>query len=73
MSYVVRQYRLTRPQCYNFGCIGYEDVSARQGYYETAESGIEAAEQLKKVYPGEKFDVQHWDGGENHGRLIGRF
>lgn len=66
------EYRLTRYRLYELGCIGYENLLARQGHYVLAASGIEAAEQLRKSYPGEKFDVQRWDG-EQKGTYIGRF
>lgn len=68
-----KEYRLTRHCLYEVGSIGYENLLARQGHYELAASGIEAAEQLRKSYPGEKFDVQDWNEEEDHGHYIGRF
>jgi len=52
------EYRLTRRDLYRHDCIGRDDVGARQGHYVFAASPQDAADKLRKVFPGESFDVQ---------------
>ena len=57
------QFRLTRPDCYEPGCPGHKDPSARQGYYIDADSEEEALLRMKQRFPEDKgFDVQVWKG-----------
>jgi len=51
------EYRLTRRDLYR-DCIARDDVGARQGHYVFAASPQDAADKLRKVFPGESFDVQ---------------
>lgn len=57
------EYRCTRNASYSHDCIGYDDITARQGYYIHAESEEEAWQQMAIRYPQETeagFSVQDW-------------
>jgi hypothetical protein len=69
------QYRITRPGMYEgHGVPGVTRVSARQGYYVWANSPEEAVRKISQQFRNEisGFDIQLWNGSEDHGRLIGR-
>ena len=65
---VNNEYRITRPTVYSKGTLGYNDKSARQGYYVTAASEREAVSIARKLYnerisSTEPLDVQLWKTG----------
>ena len=47
----MNEYRLTRNQMYPEGCMGFTDLSARQGHYIDAENAAEALEKMHQRYP----------------------
>jgi len=60
-----REYRCTRNALYSHQCLGYHDLSARQGYYIMAASQEEAWEKMASRFPKETeegFTVQEWEG-----------
>lgn len=60
----MNQYRCTRPGCYEKGCPGHTDPSARQGHYIYAETREDAIEQMIKRFPDDvHFDIQLWKEG----------
>lgn len=61
----MQEYRCTRNALYTHDCIGYDDITARQGYYIQAASAEEAWERMAIRYPEETtvgFTVQDWQG-----------
>jgi hypothetical protein len=56
------QFRCTRNTPYEKGCPGYDNLSARQGYYITAETEHEAYMEMARRFPGDHlgFAVQVW-------------
>jgi len=58
-----REYRVTRPRIYGPRSHGFNDLSARQGYYVTADHPWLAARKLLTDYPDDNcVDVQTPDG-----------
>jgi hypothetical protein len=57
------EYRCTRRELYyNSKCPGFKDLSARQGYYITADNLNAAYVKMKQLFPKEKyFDIQLWN------------
>ncbi len=65
MNAMSKEYRCTRNALYSHDCLGYEDTSARQGYYITADSQEEAWQKMACRFPSETregFTVQEWEG-----------
>jgi hypothetical protein len=67
------EFRCTRRKPYEFGTVGHNILSARQGHYIRANSPEEAAEKMAAKFPddiltGHGFDVQWWknDDGTYH-------
>jgi hypothetical protein len=66
--------RVTRPEKYTSNdCVGYTNLSARQGHYFQGETVNEALDEATQAYPTEVLDAQYWDGQGNRGDYIGRF
>lgn len=60
-----KEYRCTRNALYAHNCIGYDDITARQGYYIQAATAEEAWERMAIRFPEETsvgFTVQDWEG-----------
>ena len=48
----MNEYRLTRSRGYdNLTCLGHNNLSAREGYYITAKSELEAFKKMCQLYP----------------------
>lgn len=61
----MKEYRCTRNAPYSHQCLGHNDLSARQGYYITANSQEEAWEKMACRFPEEAdegFTVDEWRG-----------
>lgn len=59
-----REYRCTRNALYSHQCLDRNDLTARQGYYITANSQEEAWEKMASSFPEETndgFTVQEWE------------
>lgn len=57
------EFRCTRNTPYAHDCIGYEDLTVRQGYYLQADNAEEAWEKMAARFPEETrlgFTVQEW-------------
>ncbi len=65
IAQTMQEYRCTRNALYTHDCIGYDDITARQGYYIQASSAEEAWERMAIRFPEETsvgFTVQDWEG-----------
>lgn len=60
----MKEYRCTRNASYAHGCIGRDDLTARQGYYIHANNAEEAWQKMAIRFPNETeagFTVQEWE------------
>lgn len=63
----MKEYRCMRNASYSHQCLGRDDLSARQGYYITANSQEEAWQKMAVRFPeeaGDGFTVEEWQGGD---------
>lgn len=60
----MKEYRCTRNASYAHNCLGHNDLTARQGYYISADSAEEAWERMAIRFPEEVevgFTVEEWE------------
>ncbi len=69
-----QMFRVTRPERYKANCPGRENPGARQGYYVQAENvagaRVNARQEYSVIDEHELLDVQDWNNGQDHGRLL---
>jgi len=67
----LKEYRCTRNKPYAHGCIGHDDISARQGYYIEASCALDAYGKMCADYPedvDDGFTIEIYSNGPR--RLI---